>query len=338
MQQQFGAEHTSMNQRLTLLFQSVAALHSKLTPARAQQHEHRHQRACIAAEQIPVLARDEILDTIFQFVGVGDYYYVAGVCRNWRGRYMTLCRNTLHWRTKIARPRYTSCMSIVATAARLQIALDNGLTIEKLAQVGYRLASSIVATSLEPKQVLMLARLYGMQWTNDLTGLAAFYAKYELLKWLHSCGCPWDLEGIIDDMLDNLFETDDLEHIEQLYSITCPWPADRFTDVLLQAARYNSLDTVKWCREQRAEWPERSRYATEGEIWSLRCVEWAIANGSTWLTWRCQDLAPEHYNCPCAEHSDESCTSLCDRKIAAEVFEWAHENGCPCTCGEAAAV
>jgi hypothetical protein len=73
----------------------------------------------------------------------------------------------------------------------------------------------------------------------------------------------------------------------------------------------------------------------------LRCVQWALANGSTWLTWRCQDLAAGHYDCGSdhAEHSDDTCVHTnCDRKHAMELLQWAHENGCPCTCTEAAAV
>jgi hypothetical protein len=56
-------------------------------------HEYRHQCSHSAAQERSVLARDEVLDTVFSFVGIGEYYYVAGVCRNWRGRYMTLCQS-----------------------------------------------------------------------------------------------------------------------------------------------------------------------------------------------------------------------------------------------------
>jgi hypothetical protein len=37
------------------------------------------------------LEKDEILDEVFSFVGLGEYYYVASVSRRWRGRYIKLC-------------------------------------------------------------------------------------------------------------------------------------------------------------------------------------------------------------------------------------------------------
>jgi hypothetical protein len=88
--------------------------------------DHRHQRPCVAPDERPAPARDKVIDTIFSFVGIGDYYYVAAVCRNWRGRYVTFCQNTPERWTNVLRSTYTSCDNIVATAARLQLALDNG--------------------------------------------------------------------------------------------------------------------------------------------------------------------------------------------------------------------
>jgi hypothetical protein len=93
-------------QQLAQLCQSVNAIHKLFsTPDSAKSRsstvaacdvQHRHQRARCLDDHIAVPANNQVLDTVFNFVGVGDYYYVAGVCRNWRGRYLTLC------------PQYTS--------------------------------------------------------------------------------------------------------------------------------------------------------------------------------------------------------------------------------------
>ena len=252
---------------------------------------------------------------------------------------MTLCHNTPKKWTSTILPPYTSRSSIVATADRLQLALDNGLTIDKLSKCNWQLASAVVRTSLEPKQVVVLARLYGLQWSETLTEYAAVYKKYEVLKWLLKCGCPRDLEVIIEKAR----EYDDLEHTKQVYAITGPWPADQSTDLMNDAGLYNELDSIKWWRAQGVAWPKSFSKVDDNTLdsscWSLRCVEWALANGSTWLEWRCQYLAPRHYYCRSegTEHSDDTCPLQCDRKQAAELFQWAHENGCPCTCGEAAA-
>jgi hypothetical protein len=115
--------------------------------------EHRHQRACVAADERPVLARDELLDTVFSFVGIDDYYYVAGVCRNWRGRYMTFChsKNT----AAVVRPRryHTVQRNTIVSRSRLQLALDDGVTVDELDMTNRNLVVSVLTESLEPVEV-----------------------------------------------------------------------------------------------------------------------------------------------------------------------------------------
>eukprot|EP00953_Heterococcus_sp_UTEX-ZZ885_P008668 5174-Heterococcus_DN1.PRE.6 len=225
------------------------------------------------------------------------------------------------------------------TAARLQLALDNGLAVAQLQAADHLvLSDAIVNNSLEPMEAITLARLYGLAWNTSLTEYAACFKKYELLKWLRKCGCPWDLEDIITNAHDNA----ELKDFKDLRAITGPWPVAALTNMSHFAALYDELDTVKWCREQGAEWPKSFydiRYAPNGKCWPLRCIQWAIANGSTWLTWRCQDLAPQQYHCKLgvAEHNDDASRGHdCFRNAAIELFRWAHENGRPCTCNEAA--
>jgi hypothetical protein len=187
--------------------------------------------------------------------------------------------------------------------------------------------------------VLTLARVYGLQWNDSLPRWAVNCKKYELLKWLIKCGCPWHIEALVSNLLD----CDDLDHLKALRAATGPWPAVKLTTLMNCAAVYNELDTAKWCREQGAVWPdsffEMDDETLSCDCWSARCVQWATANGSTWLAWRCQYLTPAYYCCDSEGtdvHSDETCPPACDRKHAHEVFKWAHENGCPCTCGAAA--
>jgi hypothetical protein len=353
MHQQNSDERALVREQLSRLSQCVEALNVKQArePDQIQldhvaitcdcqktPREHRHQRARIAFEQAPVLTRAEALDTVFSFVGIGEYYYVAGVCRNWRGRYIALCSQKERTNTNRFK---THRESIVATAARWQLALDNGLTIAKCEARQYRLARALIDVSLESMKVITLARLYGMQWNYGLTQCAAMSRKYELLKWLHKCGWAWDPDVIMETACDT---SDDIEQLKQLHAITGPWPAESRTGLMQHAALNDALDTVKWCHEQGAEWPDSfydSYLAPHRDCWSVQCAQWALANGSTWLIWRCQNLAPEHYDCRSegAEHDDQACTcaGACPRKQAAELFKWAHENGCPCTCEAAAA-
>jgi hypothetical protein len=78
----------------------------------------------------------------------------------------------------------------------------------------------------------------------------------------------------------------------------------------------------------------------------MPAIQWALDNGSTWLDWQCSKLEPLCYHCIGtnemyihAEHNDDACwDEMCEKALAAEVFAWAHENGCPCTCGQDAVV
>ena len=81
-----------------------------------------------------------------------------------------------------------------------------------------------------------------------------------------------------------------------------------------------------------AEWP--SSFIGEQLIrgtgslrscWDCDAVAWALSKGYSWGEWRCQDLAPGLY-------TDED-----NRADAVDLFEWAHENDCPCTCEAEAA-
>jgi hypothetical protein len=297
--------------------------------------QHRHQRARAADDDRPVLERDEVVDTVFSFVGAGDYYFVAGVCRNWRGRFMTLCTRA----TQEKRHRFDTFFgNAFMSASRLQLVLDDGVTIAQLEQCKVKLADAVAKSSAEPMKVITLARLYGMQWNESLTRQSAYHKKYELLKWLIQCGCPWKINKLVHDVL----HCDELDHLTRVRAATGSWPVEKLTSLRNFAAGYDALDTVKWCHEQGAAWP-KSFYDTEvpsyGDCWSLRCVQWAVASGSAWRTWQCQDLTPGNYSCESdgGEHSDDTCWRACVRKHAVELFKWAHENGCPCTCDETAA-
>jgi hypothetical protein len=287
-------QHAQANmQQFALMLQAITADKADSKDSMITTYvQHRHQRARLTDDIIPVLARNEVLDTVFSFVGIGDYYYVAGVCRNWRGRYLTFCHKTPERWTGAMRPPYTSCSNIVATAARLQLALDNGLPIELLDTANWNVVVSLTTRPSEPTEVLTLARLYGLQWNNLLTQCAAQCKQYELLRWLRKCGCSWDLVVILDEIVDT---SDDLDHLKQLRAITGPWPAEHLATMLCYAGRHDdadALDTAKWLREQGAAWPksfyDSHQDAGRSSCWCAINVHWALTNGSTWLMWRCK--------------------------------------------------
>jgi hypothetical protein len=139
------------------------------------------------------LDKDELLDAVFTYVGVGEYFFAAGVCRRWRGRYIKLCYNKAALAVKVDKLR-TSFKSAIVTAARLHLALtgSNSLTIAELQANDNTLAKQITRYALDPIAVLTLARVRELTWTTWLCEGAACNNKLELLKWLRESGCPWE--------------------------------------------------------------------------------------------------------------------------------------------------
>jgi hypothetical protein len=346
--------------------QSVEALNAKLAPGSSrqnmtaaacdcqqqQQPEQRLQRARLQRASIPLLAQEEVLDTVFSFVGIGDYYYVAGVCRNWRGRYMAFCHSgaakDTHLRCHKSHKLYTSGTNTAMTAARLQLALGSGLTIDRLNDTCWRLARTLATVSLEPIAVLTVARCYGLEWNDQLPELAAGKGKLELLQWMLKCGCPVQSQALIEAG----FASNDLATVAWLYKhFTVFFTAEFKQNLLWRAGYMNKLPMAKWLREHGAEWPDTFCFTEHSTFdisdiddgcWHLQCVQWAIANGSTWREWRCCHYDHMMYKCSCEGNvHDEgpNGSEWCDVRQAALMFAWAHENGCPCTCAaEAAAV
>jgi hypothetical protein len=77
---------------------------------------------------LTALEEDGVLDHIFSFVGAGEHLYAAGVCRQWRCRYMQFC-------TSSSGPVQTTLKrSALVTESRLQLALSCGLTVASCAE------------------------------------------------------------------------------------------------------------------------------------------------------------------------------------------------------------
>eukprot|EP00953_Heterococcus_sp_UTEX-ZZ885_P009066 5383-Heterococcus_DN1.PRE.2 len=190
--------------------------------------EHVKKRARVAGDGRSPLAEDEILDTVFSCVGIGDYIFTGAVSRRWRGRYTKLCHN----KAKEGRKDklVTAHNSALFTAARLQLALRSSLTVSAL-QKNDKLPEYIVTQSLEPIPVLTLARVHGLQWVIDLTTFSAFKGKLQLLQWLHECGCPWDEKVACI----NATRRGHIGILIWVQQVTAPWSAALKSEMLFDA-------------------------------------------------------------------------------------------------------
>jgi hypothetical protein len=120
--------------------------------------------------------------------------------------------------------------------------------------------------------------------------------------------------------------------LKWLHRVTAPWSHDSTKHLMFTAGYRDHLDVVQWLHAQGVQWPQRlydaallSDTKTANIYWTAPVVEWALAHGCTWGVWQCQDFQVQHY--PDGFYKDK----------AVELFAWAHEHGCPCTCDAVAA-
>jgi hypothetical protein len=311
------AAKNSELQSLRLLAASQA---QQLAAERASAAELDSKRARLDDSWSP-LERDEILDTVFSYVGIEDYIYTGAVSRRWKGRYTKLCYSVTGESKK--HKLITAHKSALFTAARLQLALKSSLTMSAL-QRNTRYSFYMIVRSKEPMAVLTLARVLGLQWLSELCKWAACRSNLQLLQWLHECGCPWKER----DICRTAACTGNVDMLIWLQQVTAPWSSSRKRKMLFEAGQCNHMSAVKWLRQQGAEWPFSFTAAAEIDYeqtqvcWAVPVVRWALDNGCAWRNWQCDQLDPELY------------TSKYRKWQASKLFVWAHENGCPCTCDE----
>jgi hypothetical protein len=267
------------------------------------------------------LDRDEVLDRVFRFVGGGDHLYVSGVSRRWRGRYLGHCAQNST--SDIEGKCVTRRRSVLMTESRLQVALNSGLTLTGWSFSSGSRADLICKHSLEPERVLVLLRMLGVLWSSDLCRCAAYCNKLALLQWLYSRSCLWQQGPVLLDASAG----GSVAMLEWLLTVTPPWSSDSKQRMLHVAGCRNTFAVVQWLRDHGADWPQsfcaciKHFDSLKSTCWPLSTVQWALACGSGWRAWHCEHYAAEQYQ------------DMKTKQRATELLDWAHANGCPCTCG-----
>jgi hypothetical protein len=262
------------------------------------------------------LDKDGVLDLVF--VGGGEHLYVSAVSRRWKGRYLRHCVKNTTWK---GNRKFVTChSSVLMTESRLQLALSSGLTVKDWSFSSWPFSNSICKLSLEPEKVITLLRVLGVPWDPKLCEWAAHHGKRALLQWLHSQSCPWIEQRVL--MCTCVHGS--VVMLEWLMTVTAPWSFDIKNKMLYLAGYYSNLEVMQWLIEHGAGWPRSfcDLQLTCGCLWKASAVQWALAHGSGWLNWQCQDYAAKMYK------------DVRLQQRATELLDWAHANGCPCTCGQ----
>jgi hypothetical protein len=314
-----------------------------------------HQNTAAAASQGPckraraesslaaaTLDNSEIFSSVFSYVGYGEYFYVAAVCRKWRGAYISLCHR-LAKATEKHKLR-TKCRAIVVTAARLQLAITNGAEVAQLFPstrewpYSGKLGDAVVRWSLEPIAVLTLLRVYGYAWEESLYDCAAAHDRLELMQWLHQVKCPLPpLDNLVYDCAYN--SPTAVSILQWLHSLQPEW-FDKLDDygkvvnktVLLDiAGDYGNLTVMQWLRcELKAKWPpgadviHNDSGCTLVPAWRIEAVIWALDHGL-------------EYKFECSELDPEKQTISVHKEDAIVLQQWVHKesNRHRCTCNSA---
>jgi hypothetical protein len=229
----------------------------------------------------PLLEHDDILDRIFSFVGWKEWLYVGGVCRCWRSRYLSMCSKACAGEKEHA--FQTSRRSSFVTAARFSMALANGLAMPDASQM-YVFFDDLPVLSQQPIEVLRLARMRGTAWHENLCADAAYFGKFELLKWLHLSGCPWNALNVVANAIRGK---------RGQYKVILPWMLSKAeelsqqhkNELLVEAGGMYNIAALELLLQQGAEWP--SSFLGEHELheepvracWRYESVAWGTEQG-----------------------------------------------------------
>jgi hypothetical protein len=149
---------------------------------------------------------------------------------------------------------------------------------------------------------------------------------------------------------------ENIEMLEFLRSVTPQWSYKHLQRLLYVAGKFDHMKSANWLHSIDAPWPDSfylvsvDGFRAASECWHPDVVLWALDHGCSWGDWQCSKLNPDSYYCKASwtpyyrdeghVYDEQYCQCSghqCMKWNAIELFEWAHENGCPCTCAADAA-
>jgi hypothetical protein len=131
-------------------------------------------------------------------LGVDSYVLTAGVCRRWRGRYITLCFKT-NERDYDDEPEdrlKTNIMQALTSSKRLQWAMDcrtpcRELDLQDFASLNLaEIAEAIATQCADPIATVCLAKVFSVPFDGD-------FVELEYLQWLVRVGCDYNDTSVI---------------------------------------------------------------------------------------------------------------------------------------------
>jgi hypothetical protein len=214
-------------------------------------NEPDQKRARVMERSEQPLEKDEVLDEIFSIVGRKEWLYAGGVCRRWRGRYLTMC-----FKARASNDEHAfqpSHKSSFVTAARFSLTLNSGLQMPDESEAG-KFFNDLPKHSKEPFEVLTLAMAHGAAWHKYYCRDAAYFGDLELLQWLHKSGCPWGALVVAQHAIRGQKGQHELI-LPWLLSVDEQWSQADKDKLLFEAGVVVNMTALELMLQEGAEWP-----------------------------------------------------------------------------------
>jgi hypothetical protein len=211
--------------------------------------------------------------------------------------------------------------------------------LASLTGAGHAWAAAVAATALmtwakhEKNLPLRRDSIFGLRAPRlclmEACSLAARGGNVEVLKWLHSTGCPWNSYT----SQANAAAGGHLGVLKWLHSTGCPWSSVACDT----AAEGGHLEVLKWMRNQGCPWDVSTCYAAAAGG-HLLVLQWLHNSGCPWDSTTCAvaavgghlatlQLAREH-GCPWDEEHVRSCAKAAHGGNV-DMLRWLDEQGVP---------
>jgi hypothetical protein len=214
-----------------------------------------------------------------QFVGAIEYCFLAGVSRGWRAQQLRLSFAEAVKKGRTTDKLRTCHRTALKSAARLQLAIDSGLTFVVFqALTALQLVNLVQSVAVDVSAqagVLALAREHGNRWSENICAEAARAGDLRALMWAREQNyCTWWL----GQLLNSAAKGGHLNVLQWLHSNSeRRWTRAEQARMLFAAGQCSDSAAAKWLRANGAAWPQS--FYTGKTMWPVATVQWALANG-----------------------------------------------------------
>jgi hypothetical protein len=328
------------------------------------------KRSALAAN--PFL-EDQILQSVFGYVGPGHWRFVAPVCSLWKGLYsqvaaQELTAHAVHSRKRsiICLPQHTLFSSAFASSSRLRLAHAAGVhhPSEAWQYAAGRFADiETLATARElgitfdtaaMKGAAAVGALAKVQWLHTqgncqlgdyISAFAAQSGSVPLLDWLKQQGVAFTAQACYHAALNNQRAA-----LQYLHAQGCPWNAD----VAIAAAGRGDAAMLRWLHTHGAPWNAHAVCCAAASSGCVKLVAWIMQQQQEQQEQQQQSgaavvVVDVATMCTAAAHGHtdvcalllqqrcpwDSCVAVAAARAGhASTLRWLCEHGCPCAGAE----